>query len=198
MASARGDKGSNMAEKLKSRGVAAAIAVVVMVVTVFASGGAKLSALKSQADDVFYSGVSGDGLSIYGDLNMRLENAYNICTIAKRSGGDGSVELVSVQSAYDALAAALNDKAPRASLPALNRELTSSVETLYRAMDDYALSETDETLIARQYRSFLSANDTISHDGYNAKAADFNETLSGFPANIIAALTRVKPLEFFR
>lgn len=187
-----------MAEKLKRRGVAAAIAVLVMAGTLFASGGAKLSALRNEADNVFYSGVKGDGLSIYGDLNTRLDCAYNLGIIARRSGGEGSDELAQAQSAYDALAAGLNKKAPRASLAALNRDLTNAVETLYRAMEAYSLSETDETLIARQYRAFLSANDTISHDAYNVRAADFNEILSGFPANLIAGLTGVAPLDFFR
>ncbi|MGI6151883.1 MAG: hypothetical protein ACOYIR_08060 [Christensenellales bacterium] len=187
-----------MVKKLKRRGVAAIIAAVVMVLTFFASGGAKLSALRSEADRIFYSGERGDGLSIYGDLNTRLDCAYNMGIIARRSGGEGSGELGAVQSAYDALAQALNSNAPKGSLAALNRELSNAVETLYRAMEGYALSDTDETLVARQYRNFLSANDTISHGGYNLHAAEFNQTLSAFPANVIALFAGVSPLDYFR
>lgn len=187
-----------MANKLKRRSVATAIAVAAMVITIFASGGAKLSALRSDAEKVFYSGEKGDGLSIYGDLNTRLDCAYNMGIIARRSGMEGTKELEAAMDAYDALADALIKNAPKTSLAALNRELTNAVETLYRAMEGYSLSSTDEGLVARQYRNFLSANDTISHDPYNVVAAEFNETLSGFPAKLIGMLTGVKPLDFFR
>jgi hypothetical protein len=187
-----------MAKKLKRRSVAAVIAIAVMLLTLFASGGAKLSALRNEAEQVFYSGVRGDGLSIFGDLNTRLDCAYNMTIVARRNGGEGTAEVDGVQSAYDRLAQAMNAKASQSSLAALNRELTNAVETLYRKMEGYALSDTDETLVARQYRNFLSANDTISHDGYNMHAAEFNQTRSAFPANIIALLTGVTPLDYFR
>ena len=187
-----------MAEKLKRRGVAALIALAAMLHTLFASGGAKLSALRSEAENVFFSGEKGDGLSIYGDLNTRLDCAYNLGTIARRSGMEGRKELEAAMSAYDALVRALNEGAPKPSLAALNRDLTAAVETLYRAMEGQGLSDTDEDLAVRQYRNFLSANDTISHDSYNLHAAAFNQTLAAFPANVIALFAGISPLDYFR
>lgn len=187
-----------MTEKLNRRRTAAAIAIAVMVITVFASGAFGLSSLRSKADGVFYNGVSGDGLSIYGDLNTRLECAYNIGIVAQRAGADQSGEYTGMMSAYDSLSAALERDASREDLASQNQDLDGAVEKLYRALDGYSLSDTDESLVAKQYRTFLSADDTISHDGYNSRATDFNDTLSGFPANLIAAMTGIKPLELFR
>ena len=63
---------------------------------------------------------------------------------------------------------------------------------LYQALDDKELSANDEKYRERLYADFNSRNDTISHDPYYKYAADYNEILMHFPANIIAGLTPAK------
>ena len=55
-----------------------------------------------------------------------------------------------------------------------------------------------ERLLEKPYYEFLSREQTIGHDGYNAQAQAFNQTLSAFPASLIGSLYGVEPLEYFR
>ena len=63
---------------------------------------------------------------------------------------------------------------------------------LYQALGDEMLSGNDEKYRERLYADFNSRNDTISHDPYYKYAADYNEILMHFPANVIAGLTPAK------
>ena len=65
------------------------------------------------------------------------------------------------------------------------------------AVPDAGLSEKDEAYRQRLYADFNSRGDTISHDPYNGYAQSFNRTLTGFPANLIAAVTPVKEAVIF-
>ena len=81
-------------------------------------------------------------------------------------------------------------------LSADNR-LEAAMTALYRSLEDSSLSEKDDAYRQRLYADFSSRADTISHDPYNGYAQDYNETLSRFPASLIAAVTPVKAAVIF-
>ena len=75
---------------------------------------------------------------------------------------------------------------------AANSGMDAAMAALYQALDEKILSANDEKYRQRLYADFNSRNDTISHDPYYKYAADYNEILMHFPANIIAGLTPAK------
>jgi hypothetical protein len=77
-------------------------------------------------------------------------------------------------------------------------DLTISSTALYNALSALELSEKDERLLNEQFTEMSSRNTTISHDGYNAIAAEFNAMLTEFPTSLIAAVNGVKKLDEFR
>ena len=64
--------------------------------------------------------------------------------------------------------------------------------------EDESLTERDADYVQGFRTDLASEQDTISRDGYNAAAEDFNtRVLGGFPAGILGTLTFVQPAEIF-
>lgn len=176
---------------LKKRPVAIAIAVAVCLAALFVSGRSGLAGQRAKVESVFYTGENGDGLCIFSDLNSRLDCAYNISTVVRRN--DSSYHaLIELDGAYAAMKQAM-DGGSVSEMSTADKALGSAVETVYRYALNLDMSETDETLVTRQYRTFMSAADTISYDPYNSLARRFNSENSGFPAGLFG----VKDLEYF-
>jgi hypothetical protein len=152
-----------------------------------------LMALREAAASVFTLGARGDGIGIQSDLNERAGAAYNMVVIARKYLPEENALIQNVLSARDALsfAAGVGKKS------AANKILNDAVKDLYDALSSMALSDADSRYPQSLYTDFRSGADRIGHDPYNGKAAEFNKTLSGFPASIFAGLTGVKPLELF-
>jgi hypothetical protein len=79
-----------------------------------------------------------------------------------------------------------------------NQRLTEAYTDLSEKLQTMNLSKADEKYRAGLVDELNSRNDTISHDGYNKKAEEYNKLLNAFPANILSRLTGVKPLALFR
>ena len=115
--------------------------------------------------------------------------------MAKKYVGE-SAEVKELSEASSALSAASGSKDIALRLSADNR-LEAAMTALYRSLEDSSLSEKDDAYRQRLYADFSSRADTISHDPYNGYAQDYNETLSRFPASLIAAVTPVKAAVIF-
>ena len=179
---------------LKRRSVAALIMVLMILGGTLYGGHRSLMKLRDEAEAVFYNGVDGDGLGIQNDLNERVDLAYNMVTVAKRYLPEDNEAVQKVLTARDALAAAEDPEGKNAA----NRQLTEACIELYEALAGKSLTEKDEEYRQQIYQDLSSRNDTISHDGYNQVAENFNKTLQRFPANILGSLTGVEKLELFR
>ena len=180
------------------------IAMVIMVVMI-ASGTLigshnSLSKLANKVEDIFYSGVNGDGLSIQSDLDKRSDLARNLITVSSPYLPQDSEELKAVSSARDQLknAISIHDKYDA------NKALDEAVFNLYSSLEKEGITAKDELINnysknpTRIYTDFRSFGDTITHDKYNEYAKEFNSILNGFPANILSKITLVKPLELFK
>lgn len=158
-----------------------------------------LSRLYSKAENIFYSGVNNDGLSIQSDLDKRSELARNLVTVASSYIPQDSVALISVTEARDELktATSIKEKAKA------NKALDEAVFNLYSLLDTKGITENEELINnfsknpTRIYTEFKSFGDTIKHDKYNEYAKEFNNILSSFPANLLSKATFIKPLELF-
>ena len=180
--------------KLLDRKVAAILMVVMMVVATLFGSHRSLSALSKKAEQVFYNGVSGDGLCIQNDLTNRAEQAYNLTTVAKRylSASDPTVAKVLDAWAQMSSANTIGRKYQA------NQALTTATTELYELLLPMELSESDGRYLRSIYTDLGSRNDTISHDPYNQLASAFNAELDGFPAKLLGSLTGIHPLELFR
>lgn len=155
-----------------------------------------LNKLYKEVNRTFYQGVDGDGLGIENDLNNRIDNSYNLVTIAKKYI-DAEDEVI--KNTLDARDALVNSDSISEKYKA-NLRLTEAVEELYTVLgeENLNLSEQDKSYRRSLYSNLTSRNDTISHDGYNDKAADFNHTLEEFPASLISRLVGINKAELFR
>ena len=130
---------------------------------------------------------------IAGDLQDCLDITANLLTVAGRYL-DGS-DLTSLADSREALADAGDIPAAHAAYV----RLLGDAETLFLKLEDAPLSEKDGAYV-QGFRVDLAAEaDTISRDGYNAAAEDFNtRVLGAFPASVLSRLTFVRPAETFQ
>lgn len=170
------------------------ITAVLVLLAILAGGYTSLNSLKSKTELVFINGQNNDGLGIENDLGERIDLAYNLVTIAKKHLDEQDQLIINVLLARDALITA---KSPAQKYNA-NMLLTQATTDLYNKLGAINLPEKDESYRKSIYADLSSRNDTISHDGYNAAAQQFNDLLLSFPASIIANLTGIKPVELFR
>lgn len=181
-----------------------ATAVLVMVVMIAAGtligSHNSLSKVATKAQNIFYTGVNNDGLSIESDLNTRSELARNLATVASAYLPSDSIALASISTARDNLksASTIKEKA------AANKALDEAVFTLYSLLEKDGITNKEELVSnfsknpTRIYTDFRSFGDTIKHDKYNEYALEFNEILTTFPSNLLSKVTFIKPLELFK
>ena len=169
------------------------VCIVLMVVLIaggFLLGGYKgLAGQYQKAENVFFLGEDGDGICVANDMAERATSLTNMQTVAKKYLPKGD-------SVLESAASSLNDftqaEGGIRALFAANSGMDAAMAVLYQALDEKILSANDEKYRQRLYADFNSRNDTISHDPYYKYAADYNEILMHFPANIIAGLTPAK------
>lgn len=169
------------------------VCIVLMVVLI--AGGFLLSGYKGlagqyqKAENVFFLGEDGDGICVANDMAERATSLTNMQTVAKKYLPKGDSVLESAASSLNDFTQAEGDIR---ALFAANSGMDAAMAVLYQALDEKILSANDEKYRQRLYADFNSRNDTISHDPYYKYAADYNEILMHFPANIIAGLTPAK------
>ena len=79
-----------------------------------------------------------------------------------------------------------------------NAQMTDAVAGLYEALGRQQLSERDEGYRQSLYYNIQARNDTMSRDGYNTAALEFNRQLGRFPARLLGRLASVSPAPLAR
>ena len=93
-------------------------------------------------------------------------------------------------------AAALNAKEGPDGRYEIYKQLVSSVNSLYTALEK--AGRTEETDVLLSYGDFKGACDRLERDeDYRKLAQEFNEDLGSFPANLIGGILGVKQLDTF-
>lgn len=77
----------------------------------------------------------------------------------------------------------------------LYTELSARVEDMYSALQ--AAGASNETGVTTAYHDYTSAQNLIKNDGYYMEAADYNDVIGAFPANVIAALRGLDKADTF-
>ena len=178
-----------MAEKLKSPRLATVIMAIMIALAVILGSGRSLRALRADVEEIFWNGVSGDGIGVASDLSRNRDDAYNLLSVARGYAVDSAL-LSALENAVADFDAAGSD------IEALfdaNTALTGAVTDLYEAMGRQSLSDRDESYRQSLYYNILARNDTMSRDGYNTAALEFNQLLDRFPASLLRRFTSVSP-----
>lgn len=177
----------------ENRILACFVALVVVLITILASGGGRLGAQRAAAEELFYHGKNGSGQCIQSDINARLDAACNLITVAGRYMQSGDEKVAALEAATQALQSAQGISA----LYEANQALDEPTEALYQALNALSLSDRDESLVQKQYVNFTSRADSIRRDSYNESARQYNQERAGMPASLIASLTGNEPLQLF-
>ena len=175
------------------------VAIIIMIVMIISSAlygvHRSLSRMSKEVNNIFYQGVDNDGIGIFSDLNIRINQSQNLLTIARKYDIDedliNSIEVVLVDLS--------NGNNSIANKYQSNLELTSKTNTLIAILNDLEeVSDNDISFIRNIEISLLARNDTIFRDPYNLAVKEYNDQLEEFPTNILRKLIGIKKIEYFR
>ena len=178
----------NLPAVLKKTGVPQAVALLLLAVSVFGIGGAKLAGYYSSTMAGFTTGQ----YSITADLDQRVSAAANVVTVAKKIAGVDQTLLAAAEEAVNALSEPMGP----ADTYAANEALNTAVEALYDAALPLASAD-QKDLLSEQHSEFMSRGTILRNSPYNEEAEQFNKDRNAFPASLIGALWGVDEAEYF-
>lgn len=137
------------------------------------------------------------GIGMTGDLALRADAAANLIRLCGQVLGTDDATVQAAQGALDGWNAAADAGGP-ADQFAANTALGGAVTAMYQQTD--AAGGVTEA-ISGQYTEFLSRQDIIlrtAANDYNPAAQEYNDTVSGFPANVIGLLWGAGEVQLFQ
>ena len=184
------DQTSKKTRFLYNRGLAGVVLAAAIVLSILIGGGRGLKNARADVMQIYSNGVEGDGVGIRKDLSARFLAAEKLLTLAQKNDVDASAlaEVLAAYSGQEDLSAAYE----------VNALLDAAVYPVYNALLNEQVSQADQKAAQSLYNEISSRGNMIKNDGYNASAAEFNDTLHSFPANLLAGIWGVDELELFR
>ena len=182
---------------LKNRGAAAAISIVLMVVSLFIGVHKSAQNASDKIEKLFYDGTNSAGsentVSIYDQLTKRADAALGIVTIA--SNYDSVSEAAEeVRNARNSLLDAESISDMFVKNQSLERS-TQQLVTLYRQLE---LDERDSDGLDKYCQRFDGAQTLIEQNTYNDKVTEFNKSvLNAFPLSVLKGIAGVEAPEKF-
>lgn len=170
----------------KKRSTASVVLVALALVSVLGIGGAKLKGVYNDTAEIYTTAQDNYGHSIQGDFETQADAAANLI---KQAGYVDAAPADALQDAEDALAAWNDTASDPAAQYTANRQLYNAVDALYASLNNQVDAGTQRAL-DDQYNAFVSAQATIERaaNEYNLSVADYEKTVSQFPANVISGL----------
>ena len=144
-----------------------------------------------------YTATNEHGSGMTGDLALRADAAANLIRLCGQVLGTDDATVQAAQAALDGWNAAADAGGP-ADQFAANTALGGAVTAMYQQTD--AAGGVTEA-ISGQYTEFLSRQDIIlrtAANDYNPAAQGYNDTVSGFPANVIGLLWGAGEVQLFQ
>lgn len=190
-----GQAESKLPAPAKKRPAAALALVVLALVSVLGIGGAKLNTKYNQVRAI-YSASNEHGQSMENDLSLRADAAANLIRLCGQVLGEDAPSVQAAQQALDDWNA--TDADHPADQFAANTALGSVVDIMYNEVVDAGKSTGS---IEAQHTEFLSRQDIIlrtAANDYNPAAQEYNDTVSGFPANVIGLLWGAGEVQLFQ
>lgn len=175
---------SKLPAPAKKRGTASIFLVVVALLSVVGIGGAKLKGQYHKVEAA-YSQQDSHGNSMQNDLAEAADYAASLIRQCETVLPADRLTLTDAQQALDDWNA-LTSATPAAQYTA-NLRLYNAVDALHA---DVSRTAGSTSAIEDLYDSFVSVQSIVDREGaaYNATADAYNQTVSGFPANVIGAV----------
>lgn len=189
---------------LQKPAMATVVLVVVMALSVFGIGGAKLRVAYNKAAGSFTQGVaadvkSGGQYTMRAQLEARAAAAKNVLLAASGFDGVDQNVLTAAQVAVDGMEAAL--QATHGGTPAALYDadvaLEAAINLLHAEVQNNAPDAMQTGSEQTAFSKFASAGTTIHHLSYNETAQAYNKKAGGFPANVIGKLWGCGEVELF-
>ncbi len=181
---------------LSNRKFAWLILAICVVVSIVGLGGGSLAAQRRDVLDVFNDGID-DSLAVRFSMDAYLENCAsyaNIMAEEYRLRVDMEDALAGKILEMSAMLADSDDLDERYTIYVT---LTRNVESLYTQFFSTISPEDDHAEFSHAYQNYQGEVSKISYDEYHALAEKFNDSLEGFPANLIAGLLGIDELNPF-
>lgn len=181
---------------LQNRKIAWVVLAMSVLTSVVGMGGGSLAAQRSEAVRIFNDGID-DSFAVRFSMDAYLENCAEYArTMAEeyrlRASGNNDVAAEILD-----LALIIGDGEDFDNRYSAYKLLCAKVESLYTDFFAEDVSKSDAELFSKAYSNFQGEVSKLAYDEYHVLAQKFNRERDGFPANAIAALLRIEPLNPF-
>ncbi|MCI2047798.1 MAG: LemA [Faecalibacterium sp.] len=185
---------------LQSKAAATAIAVVMIVLSVFGFGGAKLRGRYTEVENAVTIGVAADTrysseYTVAAQLSARASNAQSLITAAGDLLGTDNSYVAAAQAALSALNEARDGTSVKA-MHDTDAALEAAADALYAEAQSVSGNATKMGTLQTSYTNYNSAGRVLGNLSYNELAQTYNDE-AGFPANLIGSLWGCGKAELF-
>ena len=185
---------------LKKRGIAWAVLIVSVLISVFAFGGSGLRSARSGAVNVFMNGVdpsdTAGGVKLSCDQYLK-ESAEYATLMAEECRRYVSLENATASEVLS-LSKSIKDGKDLNPRIVAYRDLAGKIESLYTEFHASQLAEDQAAVFDDNYSDFTQdAASQIRHDGYNDIARKYNESHSGALERLVGGILGIGALELF-
>lgn len=181
----------------KKRPTALAVLVAAALVSVLGIGGAQLKGQWRETSEIYTNQIDEYGNGIQQDFSSQADAAASLIRIAGAVVGEQDADLQAAQTALENWNKAADRKNANEQYT-LNRQLYTSIDTLYTATADEADSKAKGQL-TDLYDSFVSSQMILDREtaAYNQQADAYLKLTRGFPGGVQAALWGVGDIPTF-
>ncbi len=176
---------------LKNKTVAIIICALLVFMGIITGVRRPIGNMKEDALMYFYG--SDEITGIKNDLDTKVETAYSLMSVAKKYMQEDNDLITDLESSCE--------KVRKSSSPKEAFEENMRMDECYSALkgelDDMRLSEKDKNYNYSLLAQYNSSDMVILHNEYNILAAEVNEVLSKFPANVLSKIAFVGKMELY-
>jgi len=179
---------------LRNKIVALIVSFDLVLVSIFVIGAAQIRANKAVVQSDFF--VQENALSIQSQLDTIFSEAQNMLTVARRYASANHPQVEAIENTF-----AMIDTIPHHSNAELYQavnQLINQVEALHGNRSNFNMTERDLAYFYSIMVNIESSGRIINNNNFNQQAAEFNDTLRSFPANVISAVRGISPIYLYQ
>ncbi len=181
----------------ENRRLAWIVLVVCIVGSVVGLGGAGLARERGHLEEVFYNGASQEGRTGRNSMDAYLDRSAECVQVMMYEGKLLLGEENAIALEMEQVWADFADNENLDERYAAYTRLQSLSDQLYNAIYAEELTDAQRVNFKRAYDDFWGSDKYIRLDPYRKQAADFNNHLKKFPANLVAGLYGVSSMNSF-
>lgn len=174
--------------KLEDKSVAISITVVLILSSFFIVGGNDLVRMREEVKAKFHEGTPVNPMSIQQQIDIIIGQSSNMMVVSQRYLNEDDELLVQLNTLRLDL---IEAETPGEKYIHKNK-LIEVVHTIEHMTEALNMSDMDKEYVASIVANIESSRRIIGNNKYNIVAAEFNEKLSRFPANIIGLVRGVE------